>query len=288
MANKIKSCNYCKTNLEDFSRSHSMNHIRWCELNPKRAKAKKKCCVICNSEHLRRSSYCSVSCVKIKMEATKEERGLKISNGMKKFISENQNKHNWKNKNKFKSIPCEKVKEFLKDNNIKFVEEWRPLKNRFFSIDIAFPDIKFGIEINGNQHYNSDGTLKEYYQNRHDLIVNSGWKLLELHYTTCFNIGLIKDIINTEEQPDYSEYFEKRYTKTKKSQNNIRGLKVRMQTDLKWEPYKSIILHSNIDFSKFGWVSKVASVLNIRHQRVSSWMRRYLSDFYEHHCYKRK
>ena len=49
------------------------------------------------------------------------------------------------------------------------------------NIDIAFPDIKLGIEINGNQHYNSDGTLKDYYQERHNLIEEAGWKLLEVH-----------------------------------------------------------------------------------------------------------
>ena len=64
-----------------------------------------------------------------------------------------------------------------------------------FSIDIAFPDIKFGIEVNGNQHYNSDGTLKPYYKERHDLIEKSGWILLELHYSSCY----IDDILEKEE-----------------------------------------------------------------------------------------
>jgi very-short-patch-repair endonuclease len=43
------------------------------------------------------------------------------------------------------------------------------------------------LEINGQQHYNSDGTLKDYYQNRHDLIESKGWQIIEIHYSQCFS-----------------------------------------------------------------------------------------------------
>ncbi len=56
------------------------------------------------------------------------------------------------------------LKKILDNINVKYVPEYNPLINRFFSIDIAFPDKKIGIEINGNQHYNIHGSLKEYYQ----------------------------------------------------------------------------------------------------------------------------
>ena len=67
---------------------------------------------------------------------------------------------------------------------------------RFFSIDISLPQYKIGIEINGNQHYESNGCLKEYYQKRHDYIVSLGWNLYELHYSLCFNDDVIKSILN--------------------------------------------------------------------------------------------
>lgn len=76
-------------------------------------------------------------------------------------------------------------------NNIIFIEEYKPLNDRLFSIDIAFPDKMIGIEINGNQHYDIEGNLKPYYQNRHELIETAGWTLLEFHSnlgkTTIFN-----------------------------------------------------------------------------------------------------
>ena len=47
----------------------------------------------------------------------------------------------------------------------------------------------------------------------------------------------------------------------------------------KWEPFKSIVENSNIEFGKFGWVSEVADLLNIKPQKVNGWMKRYLLTF---------
>lgn len=69
---------------------------------------------------------------------------------MKKFYKEHPEAYYWRKKDKFKSKPCETVKEYLKSKGIKFVEEWQPLDHRNYAIDIAFPDIKLGIEINGS------------------------------------------------------------------------------------------------------------------------------------------
>lgn len=112
-----------------------------------------------------------------------EETKKLMSEKRKKYLKENPDKHPWKNRNKSISEPCEKVKCFLSNQGIEFVPEWTPLTDRHYSIDIAFPDIKLGIEINGNQHYDAKGNLLPYYQERHDLITKAGWTLLELHYS---------------------------------------------------------------------------------------------------------
>jgi len=104
---------------------------------------------------------------------------------------------------KFISPPCEKAKEFLRSKNIQFVEEYQPLlhKDRFYSIDIAFPERKIGIEINGNQHYERDGTLTSYYQTRHNLIEAEGWTLYELPFQICYDLekfgGMMNNILST-------------------------------------------------------------------------------------------
>lgn len=105
----------------------------------------------------------------------------------KKWLEENPEKHNWKRKNKANSVPCEILKEKLRENGINFYPEFSPLKERFFSIDIAFPKDKFGIEINGNQHYDKDGRLKPYYQQRHDLIIAEGWTIEEIPCAMIWN-----------------------------------------------------------------------------------------------------
>lgn len=142
-----------------------------------------------------------------------DESRKKISDAKKKLYRDYPEKHNWKSDKKFMSKPCEEFKRVLDDENIKYVPEFTPLKDRFFSIDIAFPESKIGIEINGNQHYNKDGTLKKYYSERHQLIESSGWRIYEVHFSICYNKDVVLELIgNIFRQKsdlysfDYDEY----------------------------------------------------------------------------------
>lgn len=134
--------------------------------------------------------------VKGYIKNTSVETKRKLSIARKNFLSKNPNKKSWQNTGK-KSIPCEYVKELYKKNNISFTEEYEPLlhKNRFFSIDIAFVDKKIGIEINGRQHYDENGKLTKYYQDRHDLIVNEGWTLHEIPYYKAFDEKFMLELV---------------------------------------------------------------------------------------------
>lgn len=214
---KYKKCPYCDLNLENITPSNVANHIRWCDLNPKRIEAKKKekkyqrkFCSLCGKEIFsnERRKRCD-ECGHKHTEKTKKFMSIKRISWLKK----NPEKHPWKKKDKFISIPCENFKRYLDSVGLSYVSEYDTYEetNRNFSIDIAFPDLKIGIEINGNQHYNKDGTLKQYYQKRHDIIEAAGWKILEIHYLSCFKEKNMKEIIQFYKQPDYTEYF-----KTKK------------------------------------------------------------------------
>lgn len=134
-----------------------------------------------------------------------------MSKKRKEWYIKNPDKHPWRNNNKFKSTPCEKVKEFLKYLEIQFVEEFDPeIEDRFFSIDIALPDKRIALEINGNQHYDKNGELKPYYQNRQYLLEKYGWTVYQIHYSACFNLeqwsSFIKDICETEKKVNF-DYF---------------------------------------------------------------------------------
>lgn len=169
-------------------------------------------CKICGKEfETQRRKTCSEKCANTHTPESKELISLK----RKEWIKNNPDKHVWKRKDKFKSVPCETLKQSLRDNKISFVEEFSPIVERGFSVDIAFPDLKIGIEINGNQHYNKDGSLKSYYQDRHDLIEKQGWKLIEIFYTDAFNVDKIIELVGARQQPDYSQYFKDKNNKSK-------------------------------------------------------------------------
>ena len=118
----------------------------------------------------------------------------KISKGRIKYLKENPDKHPWKNNDKFKSKPCELLKNKLNENNIIYISEYEPSNERYYSIDIAFPNKKIGVEINGNQHYNRDGTLKDYYNKRNNFLISIGWKIYDIHYSIVYNDLLLKTL----------------------------------------------------------------------------------------------
>lgn len=115
------------------------------------------------------------------------------------YLANNPDKHPWKKLSKFKSIPCEFFKSVLRENGCIFEEEYKPLKNRNFSIDVMFPNLQIGFEINGNQHYidHKNCILSQYYQTRHDLIEATGIKLIEIHYANVYHDKFIEKLIQT-------------------------------------------------------------------------------------------
>jgi very-short-patch-repair endonuclease len=134
---------------------------------------------------------------------------LSKSKQLIKFLKENPNQHPWKRKGKQKSLPCEKLKTILQENDLIFNEEYTPIESdRFYSMDISFLKNKIGVEVNGNQHYNSDGSLKEYYRIRNEHFISLGWKIIEIHYSKVyideFVIKLV-DYLKTFDEYSYEE-----------------------------------------------------------------------------------
>ena len=140
-----------------------------------------------------------------------EEQKQHLSKQRKQWLQDNPERHPWRRKDKFKSEPCEKAKEFLISLGVEFIEEFIPqVDGRFFSIDIALPDKMIAIEINGNQHYEKRGILKPYSQERHDLLESLGWTVYEIHYSACFNlkqwVSFVESIQDAQKKVDF-DYF---------------------------------------------------------------------------------
>lgn len=152
-----------------------------------------------------------------------------ISVGRSKYLKENPDKHPWKKHSKFKSKPCEYFKKMLTENNIIFVEEYEPSDDKFYSIDVAFPNKKIGVEINGNQHYNRDGLLKDYYIDRNNFLKNIGWKIIDIHYSVVYNKDIICNLISqlksdSLDKAEYEKYtlehFNRKLVKKEKRRNH--------------------------------------------------------------------
>lgn len=141
-----------------------------------------------------------------------DEEKRKISEGRKRWLKKNPDKHPWKRRDKFKSEPCENLKSILKSHGVQFIEEYSPeIEGRYFSIDIALPDKMIAIEVNGNQHYKRDGRLKPYYKEREELLEKAGWDVYQVHYSACFSaekwIDFLNRIKNSESKVEF-DYFE--------------------------------------------------------------------------------
>lgn len=245
-----------------------------------------------------------------------DEEKIVLSGKRKAFLKAHPEEHPWrKNKNeKFVSKPCEYLKIQLRNKGIEFEEEVIiPELKRNFSIDIFIPKIKLGIEVNGNQHYDDNGNLKQYYQERHNLIESTGIKLLELHYANCYkdetiellwrnwnlNCLLNSKICEFESRQQYTfieaktlkakkekEHFEKfesaRLNETLRCDGRISNNKISKET---WEHWKELILLSNVDLAKYGWVSKVVKVTGLSRKQIRNTVRKFKIECFEKHTH---
>lgn len=104
------------------------------------------------------------------------------------------------------SFPCEHIKKELKKRNISFKSEVMPLKNRKYRADILFDEYKVIVEINGKEHYTLDGCLENNYQERHNLLLQNGWRVFEIPVRTAmkddFLDTLLLQIYDTSFNPD--------------------------------------------------------------------------------------
>ena len=279
---KLTCCPHCLEDASEFENFAS--HVRWCEKDLSiRRKAKFKICPTCDltfevSPTQYRKKFCSDAC-RVHTSETK----LKMSMGRSKYLNDNKDLHPWKRKDKQISVPCENVKKYLTENDYEFLEEYSPIPDRQFSIDIVFPHLMIGLEINGNHHYDNTGKLKPYYQERHDLIESYGWKLFEIHYSKCFSDYNIANFLEF----DYAKSNDgiEQYIQAKKPKHipMAKGQKIRTESDAKYNAMKDEVFNQGIDFTKFGWGVKLSAFLNLPNS--GRWMKRYHPEFYASNCF---
>ena len=162
-------------------------------------------------------------------------------------------------------------------------------------MDFAFIGLKLDVEIDGSQHHRDQESI-EHDKIRNEFLINKGWQVYRISWSqmTRDKQGQIKQFLEYLENIDNetSHYYNiedivlkhqpkygtrTQYFTTKKE-----------EIDKEQDKYIQLVLDCDIDFSKFGWVGKVAKLINKKPQKVNIWMKRYMSDFYTDKCFKRK
>ena len=286
---------HCKKCDKEISGKDAGAHSRWCGHSKNLTRICKVCGKTFENED-RRRSLCSDECRHERIVTTFKNDELRkhLSNKRKAYLKNNPEKHPWKRSNKFISEPCQNLKDVLAKRQIPFASEYTPLEDRFFAIDIAFPALKLGIEVNGEQHYNRDGTLKNYYQERHNLITAAGWKLYEIHYSICYNAQRLNDIVDMLIRENDLKNANLSFVMKKKEKPALKygswkeaGEAQRQRTNEKYmneiERWRSVI--DSVDTTKFGFVEKIAKQLDCSHTHVRRILNKYFPDI---QSFKRK
>jgi len=218
-----------------------------------------------------------------------EETKKKLSEHMKQWLKDHKSEHVWKRNSKFLSIPCEHLKQYLKSKGINFVEEYEPFNDVHYCLDIAWPDEKIAIEVNGNQHYTYNGNLSKYYQKRHSLFENRGWKIFEIHYSKCYN-PKIEDLNDILKLPIYDKdyvgkYISKKLLRKQQKENKRKEklLKIEEKETKEREIIRNLLYNSGIDFSKSTWSKQSIEYLKSRNELwnkgIFRCIRKYFPEF---------
>ena len=225
-----------------------------------------------------------------------EEHKQKIKEGLKKW--KEIHREEFLAYSRGQSKCCENFKQYLRNNNINFIEEYIPYPNeRLYSLDISFPDEKIAIEINGSQHYDKDGNLNQSTLDKQKFFEERGWKIIQIYYKWCYGVLYTnKEINSIFDLPIHNKNYVKEIYKRsyKKQQDKIVKEKEKQKIeDNHKQIIYNLIYNSNIDFSKSGWSAKAYKYLKERNElwnkHIFGLIRNFFPDFLkQENVWKRK
>ena len=164
-----------------------------------------------------------------------------------------------------------------------------------YSIDFAWVHKKIAFEIDGKQHELEK--MKASDIRKDTLLKEHGWTIIRIKWSEFIQhkskfIESMKQVIDSNEYTMLYDTQEmaKRYislSKLKVLESNKRGNILRANWGNQNRDRVSKVLNSDIDFSKFGWVSKLAILLDMQPQKINNWIKKHIPDFYNDNCYKR-
>lgn len=149
-----------------------------------------------------------------------------------------------------------------------------------FFLDFAWPEKRLCIEIDGELHRYKKQQINDAEKDR--LLKEEGWK--ELRLTWSFILShkeQIKEIVKIflENNGDVTQPLWKskcQLAEEKRKENELNGVLKDKQgkycprklTEDQWLERKEIILNSDVDLTKFGWVGKVSQITGYTNREI--------------------
>lgn len=163
-----------------------------------------------------------------------------------------------------------------------------------FYIDFAFVNVKLAVEIDGSQHYTMKSKIDRD-KRKDDLLISKGWKIYRI---PAFKIQnefknieklFLAYLSSIDIQPKIFDFkddiIRHHQIKERRKKEKRKQWQETLNDREKVKQYREqLLLNSNIDFSKFGWVKQAGILLDITPQKTTLWIRRNLPDFYKN-CY---
>lgn len=209
-----------------------------------------------------------------------------LSQKRKEYLNKNKDKHNWSLYHSQETEPERIFREVLETiNDIQFYQYYIPKEaDRFYELDFSIPELKIDFEVNGQQHYDEEGNLAPYYQERHDYLEDLGWKVIEIHYSLCYNKEKIKEIVSQtlngnvyfaeNMSREVINYRKDKLKKKKENEYNRTYLKIR-DAQKEYERFVLIMNIINKHGENMGLISELSDSLGVSHTQVRRILKKY-------------
>lgn len=218
-----------------------------------------------------------------------------------KYMKDHQGIPRWRESHKVMSYPEKLFANLLKKNKLaKRFDIVREYSIFPYYTDFAFLNIKLDVEVDGSQHWRSNNR-KTNDLKRDNLLVEQGWRIYripEFRLKKEFEQvekEFLDYLANIEAKPKQL-YFNDEIIEYEKMRQYKKELEIKKKQQKKNEKLKveiirqkelvDKVLNSSIDFSSIGWVNEVSKIINTT--KVKQWMKKWMLDFYNEKCFKRK
>lgn len=159
-----------------------------------------------------------------------------------------------------------------------------------YSIDFAFINEKVAVELDGKCHFINGNERIEKDIKKDNFLISLGWKIFRIRYDQINDDSKIEELLFFIGNPTSIKNFDSLLYRRQIENKNKLGKREINKLEYEQNQKKIVdkIINSDIDFSKIGWVNRVADILQISPQKVNKWMKKFMTDFYDSKCFKRK